>query len=82
MQRYILFAGSGRHGAGGYDDYIGSRKTVGALKALLKVTSIGRKQAKPRWGDIVDVTTMSRVCSFRNNEWFDNKDLPSHGYDK
>ena len=79
MRRYILFAGSGRHGAGGYDDYIGSRQSVEALKTLLINTRVGNRQVKADWADIVDVTTMSRVSSYREKEWFDNNDMPSNG---
>lgn len=46
MSRYLLFAGYGRKAAGGYDDYVGSRPSVDAMKLLFDKTNIGSKQVK------------------------------------
>jgi hypothetical protein len=78
MQRYILFAGNKKRPAGGYDDYIGSRNSVEALKKLAMSCKIGRYQKSPTWADIIDVTTMGRLWSLREGVWSENNAMPSN----
>ena len=78
MQRYILFAGNSKRPAGGYDDYIGSRNSVEALKKLATSCKVGKYHKPPSWADIVDVTTMGRLWSFRKGIWSENNAMPSN----
>lgn len=60
MHRYILFACDLRP-AGGFNDYIGSRNSVGALKMLAVTCHVGGNGVAPHRADIVDATTMGRL---------------------
>ena len=78
MQRYQLFAGNNRYPAGGFDDYIGSRKSIDAVKKLLITCRVGGYHQPPEWAHIVDTATMNRVWTFRNREWIKDNAGPSN----
>lgn len=72
MGRYILFAGDEKP-AGGYNDYIGSRNSVEGLKKLAIDCAVGGYKQTPLWAHIVDVTTMGRLWSLLDGEWFEDE---------
>ena len=83
MQRYILFAGDNKYPAGGYDDYIGSRNSINALKQLALSCRTGGYKELPDWADIVDITTMGRLWSLRDkSEWYESDVLPVQSWRK
>jgi hypothetical protein len=79
MHRYILFAGK-RRPAGGFDDYVGSRNSVDALKKLALTCHVGGNGKAPHWADIIDLTTMGRLWSYRDGEWLENNIEPSNSW--
>lgn len=78
MHRYILFAGDKKNFRGGYEDYIGSRTSVEALKKLAITCKVGGYKQQPDWADVVDITTMGRLWSLRDDKWVENTDAPSN----
>ena len=77
MHRYILFAGDTQDPKGGYNDYVGSRNGVEALKKLAISCRVGGYKQQPDWADIVDVTTMGRLWTLRDAEWIESDAEPS-----
>lgn len=78
MHRYILFAGNTQKPNGGYDDYVGSRSTVAALKKLSIDCHIAGSGKLPKWAHIVDVSTMGRLWSLLDGVWIEDNAEPKN----